>query len=129
MKVFSVMNSQSAVETSRKGRKGKRGGKKAQASNRPPRQNLSRDEILKKVQLNKTKQTSTPKKTDAKFEKQSKMMNFPEDADREAVGDVGLNNPNDPTTIGKLKILLERGGINFSDKEKSALSKIVEDRG
>ncbi len=39
--------------------------------------------------------------------------------------DVSLNDPNDPTTIEKLKSVLGAGGINFSAKERSVLEKIL----
>ncbi len=41
------------------------------------------------------------------------------------VGDVGLNNPNDPMTREKLKTLLNSGAVNFGDKEKAVLAKIL----
>ena len=39
--------------------------------------------------------------------------------------DVGLNNPNDPTTVEKLKSVLSSGAVNFSGKEKDILGKIL----
>lgn len=41
--------------------------------------------------------------------------------------DVGINDPNDPTTIGKLKEILSVGGVNFSEKERQVLGQILED--
>lgn len=41
------------------------------------------------------------------------------------VGDVGLNNPNDPMTREKLKSLLSSGAVNFGDKERAVLAKIL----
>jgi hypothetical protein len=125
MKVFNVMNSPAQPERSHNRKR----GRKTQDSPRPPRENLSREEILEKVRTNKLKQSQKVSKVDTKFQKHAQKMDFPEDAEREAIGDIGLNNPNDPATIGKLKTLLERGGINFSEKEKNALARIVEERG
>ncbi len=39
--------------------------------------------------------------------------------------DIAANDPKDPTTVGKLKDILNNGGINFSQKEQSVLSKIL----
>lgn len=39
--------------------------------------------------------------------------------------DVDKNDPNDPAVQGKLKSILKMGSFNFSDKEKSALSRIL----
>ncbi len=40
--------------------------------------------------------------------------------------DVGLNDPNDPATRGKLKQLLASGAINFNDRERGTLQNILE---
>lgn len=48
-------------------------------------------------------------------------------AEEKVVGDVGLNDPNDPATHGKLKSVLSMGGFNFSDKERAALENILKD--
>ena len=50
-----------------------------------------------------------------------------EDADKEKVGDVGLNDPNDLATHGKLKNVLAMGGFSFSEKERAALEQILKD--
>ena len=41
------------------------------------------------------------------------------------VGDVGLNDPNDPMTREKLKSLLGSGAVNFGEKERAVLAKIL----
>ena len=38
---------------------------------------------------------------------------------------VGLNDPTDPVTVEKLKGILSNGGVNFSEKERSVLEKIL----
>jgi hypothetical protein len=40
--------------------------------------------------------------------------------------DVGLNDPNDPATIGKLKKLMNTGAVQFNPKERETLSKIID---
>lgn len=47
--------------------------------------------------------------------------------EKEVRGDVGLNDPNDPATHGKLKSALAMSSFNFSDKERAALEKILID--
>ncbi|PIP89122.1 MAG: hypothetical protein COW01_16200 [Bdellovibrionales bacterium CG12_big_fil_rev_8_21_14_0_65_38_15] len=42
--------------------------------------------------------------------------------------DVGLNDPNDPTTVGKLKDVLSKGAFSFNPKERETLEKILNDR-
>lgn len=45
----------------------------------------------------------------------------------EKFSDVNKNDPNDPATIGKLKDLLSKGGVEFSEKERQVISKIIEE--
>lgn len=47
------------------------------------------------------------------------------DKDKEAVGDVGKNKPDDPMTRSKLKQALSLGTFAFSEKERSALEDIL----
>ncbi len=42
--------------------------------------------------------------------------------------DVGLNDPQDPATIGKLKDILSKGAFNFNPREREALEKILADK-
>ncbi|MBI2520524.1 MAG: hypothetical protein HYV97_08900 [Bdellovibrio sp.] len=41
--------------------------------------------------------------------------------------DVGLNDPNDPATRGKLKDLLSKDAINFNERERGVLEKILKE--
>jgi|GEM_PF-3317709 len=43
----------------------------------------------------------------------------------ERPSDVGLNDPNDPATRGKLKDLLGRGAISFNPRERDVLDRIL----
>ncbi len=45
----------------------------------------------------------------------------------ERFSDVNKNDPNNPATIGKLKDLLSKGGVSFSEKERQVISKIIEE--
>ena len=75
-----------------------------------------------------------------KISKSSKLTNLAKAKQREMTkesstfmaekpnGDVGLNDPNSPVTVGKLKDLVSGGGFNFNDKEKSVLAEILKDR-
>lgn len=47
--------------------------------------------------------------------------------EKTAVGDVGLNDPNDLATHGKLKSVLSMGAFSFSEKERAALEQILKD--
>lgn len=47
------------------------------------------------------------------------------DKDKEAIGDVGKNKPDDPMTRNKLKQVLSHGSFAFNDKERSALEDIL----
>lgn len=47
------------------------------------------------------------------------------DKDKEVVGDVGKNKPDDPMTKNKLKEVLSNGTFAFSEKERSALEDIL----
>ena len=47
------------------------------------------------------------------------------EGDGEVVGDIKKNDPNDPMTKEKLKTLLTSGAVNFGDKERAVLSKIL----
>ncbi len=61
-----------------------------------------------------------------KPKQQEKLDKKPEkELDKEPVGQIGLNDPNNTDTAEKLRDLISSGGFNFSDKEKSVLSKIL----
>jgi hypothetical protein len=47
------------------------------------------------------------------------------DMDKEALGDVGKNKPDDPMTRSKLKSVLSQGSFVFSEKERNALEDIL----
>lgn len=94
----------------------------------PPRQNLSADQIRKKVADHAAKnidQGKLSKERIAKFNAK-KLPDMQDKADKH-VGDVGLNNPNDLATHGKLKHVLSMGGFSFNEKERAALDKILQD--
>ena len=41
--------------------------------------------------------------------------------------DLNKNDPTDPATIGKLKDLLNKGGVTFSERDRQVISKIIEE--
>jgi hypothetical protein len=115
---------------------------------------LSRNQILSRLEANKTKatnQSSRPEpvvlaraswddsdedEQDVKVEltkktrPQVEKKEITEEVDatvkaEEVASDVGKNDPSDPHTRGKLQTLLSSGGFNFSEKEREALSQIL----
>lgn len=54
------------------------------------------------------------------------MKEVPEKNSEEILKDVSLNNPNDSNTQEKLKSALRTGAFNFNDREREALTKILQ---
>ncbi len=81
------------------------------------------DEAAKDALAGKTAKIRKPTPASVSGLEEEKM----DQAEEKVVGDVGLNNPNDPATHGKLKSVLSMGGFNFSDKERAALENILKD--
>lgn len=105
--------------------------KKSPKGLRAPKEHLSASEIRAKVS-----EHFAPKKEEDKVEvsKLAKAKSAPAkevEEDKEAPekpSDVGLNDPNDPATVGKLKSVLTKGAFNFNPKEREALERILADR-
>ncbi|MBK24454.1 MAG: hypothetical protein CME70_10705 [Halobacteriovorax sp.] len=129
MKVFSIVDNK-AQETSlrKKGKKAVRGGRKKPAP-KPPRENVTADQIRAKVKAFSDKNIEQAKLTKEKLAKfNAQKIPDLDDAEKEAhKGDVGINDPNDLATHGKLKQVLSMNAFSFSDKEKAALEKILKD--
>lgn len=56
---------------------------------------------------------------------EKKQMEEAQELESPVSSDVGKNSPNDPATLGKLKDVLSKGAFKFSEKEREALSKIL----
>ena len=132
MKVFSVVDNSSQTKSlsNRATRKASRKAKKAKKLKKaiPPRQNVTADQIRQKVAAHSAKKSEQGKLTKARMAKfnANKLPDMQDKADKH-VGDVGLNNPNDLATHGKLKRVLSMGGFSFNEKERAALEKILQD--
>ena len=125
MKVFSIVDNPAPKKTRPNGRP--RAAKK-QKKMTPKRENLTPDQIRARVKANtssKLEKARMTKEKLARFEAQ-KLPDM-EDREKNHRGDVGLNDPNDLATHGKLKNVLSMNAFNFSDKEKAALEKILQD--
>lgn len=107
--------------------------KKTTKSSRPPRENLSANEIRSKVNEHFSPKPESDKVEVSKFAKvkndqdHKKVEDSPE-KELSKPSDVGLNDPNDPATVGKLKSVLSKGAFNFNPKEREALEKILSER-
>jgi len=155
MRVFSTFDNRPAENNSSKKRVTKKnsGPKKSKKSYRPPRENLSADEIRAKV----TEKTAKPqKKTIIKTGKQvSTYMSADNDAPKVQISpkaaaasaakgvkgekevpqkkdimlnsDIATNDPTDTNTQSKLRGLLGVGGFGWNEKERAALSEILGD--
>ena len=108
------------TKKSKKGRNGK------PIFERPPKMNLSAQEIRDKVAkgLGKTSKEKVDLSNSGKKLGDSFMDNNPEGA-TPPVGDISINDPNDVVTQEKLRGLVQKGGFNFSDKEKQVLAAIL----
>lgn len=106
--------------------------KKSTKGLRPPKEHLSASEIRSKVSEHFAPKPTQEDKVEVS--KLAKAKNAPakeveeEKEAPEKPSDVGLNNPNDPATVGKLKSVLTKGAFNFNPKEREALEKILADR-
>ncbi len=99
---------------------------------RAPKESISASEIRGKVEEHfKPK----PPKEKVEVSELSKIKNEklekPEEVEVEKEirppSDIGLNDPNDPATVGKLKDILTKGAFNFNPKERETLEKILGD--
>ena len=156
MKVFSVADKPAPQKTTPKsGKAARRAKRKAAKQPKPPRENVSADQIRARVQANAAKNVEQHKMTKAKLAKfKSEKLADLQDTDKaaevankhkvamiklgklapkkvaekaEPKGDVGTNDPSDLATHGKLKSVISMGAFKFSDKEKAALEKILKD--
>jgi hypothetical protein len=115
-------------------------GKKSKAvikKNEKP--NLSAEQIRTKV-ANKDVETDTDKVEISSKAVSKKLFEFEDSNTKPSVAatdevkekthvlkpDVGLNDPSDPATVGKLKKLINTGAVQFNPKERETLSKIIE---
>ncbi len=99
---------------------------KTRSKGRPPKPELSPGEIRDRIEQHREK--SAPKGAQnlmAKRAEYEKKIEKGEEVDVTPPGDVGLNDPTDPMTTEKLKTVLSTGGINFSEKEREVLGKIL----
>ena len=97
-------------------------------SKRPPKMNLSADQIRKmhfehfnkdKVNVSKTAKQKNESIGDMNLEK------YIEKEPKDIVSDINLNDPKDPNTQEKLRGVISNGGFNFSLKEREILGKIL----
>lgn len=98
---------------------------------REPKESLSASDIKRKVQEHFTPKVEQDKVEVSNFSKiknQTKKEKEIEDSEVKVPSDVGLNNPNDPATVGKLKDVLSKGAFSFDPKEREALEKILGER-
>lgn len=99
---------------------------KTRSKGRPPKPELSPGEIRDRIEEHREKKA--PKGAHnlmAKRAEYEKKIEKGEAVDVPPPGHVGLNNPNDPMTSEKLKGVLSSGAINFSEKEREVLGKIL----
>jgi len=115
----------------REGKKVK--GKKTNAIKTNERPNLSAEDIRAKV-ANRNAPNVADKVEISSIATKKKLFEFgdvpaPVIAEKTvAQPDVGLNDPSDPATVGKLKKLIDQGAVQFSPKERDGLSKIITDK-
>lgn len=85
-----------------------------------PRHGLSRAEIKRKI----ARQTGDPEflRPDSSVVKSLGKK----EGEHMLKSDISPNDPNDPNTVEKLRGLLSTGGFNFNEKERKALSKIID---
>ena len=92
---------------------------------------ISAEEIRAKVAANKSQ---TPEKLKlgekmglSRYEKEGNEIDTKTGTKNlERPSDVGLNDPNDPATRGKLKNLLSNGAVTFNERQRGVLEKILE---
>ncbi len=92
---------------------------------------ISAEEIRAKVAANKSQ---TPEKL--KLGEKLGLSRYEKDGNEidtkagtkslERPSDVGLNDPNDPATRGKLKNLLSNGAVTFNERQRGVLEKILD---
>lgn len=105
---------------------------------RAPKEAVSASEIRNKVEehFNPKPTKDTVEVSDLSKVKNAKAMKVEVDVEESEAtekevrppSDVGLNDPNDPTTVGKLKDVLSKGAFSFNPKERETLEKILNDR-
>lgn len=152
MKVFNAYDS--AVKKNGAGAtKGKAAEKNGEASNSKVKDSVkpSKNEILNRVEAKKRDKSVEKLKNDidptvkvesdeveitpkAKKIQESKVaksketkvsQDKPKPEEEDLKSDVGLNNPNDPTTKVKLKEALSNGAINFNPNERKVIEQIL----
>lgn len=155
MRVLSTFDNRAATtEKSHNRRKKGSGPVKVNKSYRPPKENLSPEEIkarvaketapkVKKVDITAGKQVSTfmsgekkPVAVKAEISKKATTLKTKESVEVEKEdkkeeknimlkSDVTLNDPEDPNTRKKLQGLLNTGGFGWNEKERAALADIL----
>jgi hypothetical protein len=108
---------QSSIRQNEAAKTGAKGQKRTRVHQR---ENLSRNEILKRLEQHKAEKTELKAPTKV-------IKDFEEGEVHEAPGDVGLNNPKDPATREKLRKILSSGGFSFSERERQVLGNILEE--
>lgn len=99
---------------------------KSHGKGRPPKPTLSAGEIRARVDAHREKSAPTgAHNLMAKRAEYEKKIEKGEPVEVKTPSDVGLNDPSDPMTSEKLKGVLSSGAINFSEKERDVLSKIL----
>lgn len=108
---------------------GKRSNIKKLEGGRVGKKEISAQEIRDKVEMNQVKKGNRPMKAPTQVEAQEGenlkahvTVTPPEDKE------LNLNDPQDPATIGKLKDMLGSNAVNFSQKQRDVLEKILADR-
>ena len=103
---------------------------------RAPKESVSASEIRNKVEehfnpkptKDSVEVSELSKVKNAKAMKVEVKDNESSENEIKPPSDVGLNDPNDPTTVGKLKDVLSKGAFSFNPKERETLEKILSDR-
>tara|TARA_R110000868_G_scaffold117600_8_gene312293 strand:+ start:7103 stop:7492 length:390 start_codon:yes stop_codon:yes gene_type:complete len=111
--------------------KGQAKSTKSEKSARTPKESLSASDIRDKVQEHFKPKPEVDKVELSKFSKvknETEQEKKVEEQEVKVPSDVGLNDPNDPATVGKLKDVLSKGAFNFNPKERETLEKILGER-
>ncbi len=104
---------------------------KSEKSARTPKESLSAADIRDKVQEHFKPKPEVDKVELSKFSKvknETEQEKKVEEQEVKVPSDIGLNDPNDPATVGKLKDVLSKGAFNFNPKERETLERILGER-
>ncbi len=86
---------------------------------RSQKKELSPDEIRAKIMAHKQKTAGPSTKVDLSDKVKQKVEV------KESIGDLNPNNPSDPQTLDRVRGALDMNLVNFSDKEREVLEKIL----